>query len=77
MKVNQPECSSSITRRNLEILLLREKKVPMTTIGKMYGISRERVRQILEKKVKSMIKQPTDKEKLILLFQEVKNGINE
>ena len=28
------------------ILLLREKKVPMTTIGKMYGISRERVRQV-------------------------------
>ena len=42
----------------------------MTKIGKMFGISRERVRQILEKKVKSMIKQPTDKEKLILLFQE-------
>ena len=47
MKVNQPECSSSINRRNLKIILLREKNVPMTKIGKMFGISRERVRQIL------------------------------
>ena len=35
------------TKRNLEIIQLREKNIPMTKIGKIFGISRERVRQIL------------------------------
>ena len=41
--------SVTLGKRNREILQLREKNIPMTKIGKMFGISRERVRQILIK----------------------------
>ena len=37
------------TKRLKEMIALRDQKVTMTEIAKKYGISRERVRQILSK----------------------------
>ena len=37
------------TKRLKEMIVLRDQKVKMTEIAKKYGISRERVRQILSK----------------------------